>query len=134
MPTNNYRTYIINTSKRTEQLDTITQLAGRIYSKTVSLIHKVKDNKDFWLSQGGAKKYLKFMEYPCHAHSVQAIIDDYYGALKSFFQRQKKTPKPVPHIRQGNITHLYGERVVYLLREMRSTCLWGRTVSLSLLK
>lgn len=91
-----YRSYIIHTTKRTPTLDDIAALGGRIYSKTVSLIRKVKDSKGFWLSQSGAKKYLKFMDYPCHAHSVQAIIDDYYGALKSFFQRQKKDPKARP--------------------------------------
>lgn len=65
----------------------------------MSLIRKTHQQKDFWLSQGGAKKYIKFIEYPCHAHSVQAIIDDYFGALKSFFQRHKIDPKARPPYR-----------------------------------
>lgn len=73
----NYRTYIIYTCQRTDELDAINELGGRIYSKTVSLVRKVNDSKDFWLSVGDAKKYLRCIEYPCHAHSVQAIIDDY---------------------------------------------------------
>ncbi len=92
----NYRTYIIHTCERTDELDAINELGGRIYSKTVSLVRKVQDRKDFWLSVGDAKKYLRCLEYRCHAHSVQAIIDDYYGALRSFFSRRKKDPKARP--------------------------------------
>ena len=92
----NYRTYIIHTCERTDELDAINELGGRIYSKTVSLVRKIKDSKDIWVSVGDAKKYLRCLEYPCHAHSVQAIIDDYYGALKSYFSRHKKDPKARP--------------------------------------
>ena len=47
----------------------------------------------FWLSDIDLKKYLKFNGYPCHAHSVQAIIDDYCGARRSFFSNLKSNPK-----------------------------------------
>ncbi len=96
---NAYRTYIISTSPKTPELDAINQLGGRIYSKTISVIRKVHDRKDFWLSVGSTKKYLRCLEYPCHSHSVQAIIDDYYGALKSYFQRMRKDPKARPPYR-----------------------------------
>ena len=85
---NDYRTYIIATAKPTEHLDAINHLGGRIYSKTVSLCFQTHQQKGFWLSDSGLKKYLKFKEYPCHAHSVQAIIDDYCGARRSFFSNR----------------------------------------------
>ena len=91
-----YRSYIIATAKPTEQLDAINRLGGRIYSKTVSLAFKTHAQKGFWLSDSGLKKYLKFKGYPCHAHSVQAIIDDYCGARRSFFSNLKTNPKAKP--------------------------------------
>ena len=97
----NYRTYIIAKKPKSDPLDELNRLGGRIYSKTVSLMRKTHETKGFWLSQGGAKKYLKFKESPCHAHSVQAIIDDYYGALKSYHKRVKKDPKARPPYKTG---------------------------------
>ena len=91
-----FRTYIIATAKPTEQLDAINRLGGRIYSKTVSLAFKTHEQKGFWLSDTGLKKYLKFKQYPCQAHSVQAIIDDYCGARRSFFSNVKSNPKAKP--------------------------------------
>ena len=91
-----YRSYILATAKPTEQLDAINRLGGRIYSKTVSLAFKTHAQKGFWLSDSGLKKYLKFKGYPCHAHSVQAIIDDYCGARRSFFTNLKTHPKAKP--------------------------------------
>ena len=85
-----YRTYIIAKGQPTERLDAINRLGGRIYSKTVSLVRKTHRRRGFWLSKVAVKKYLKFKGYPCQAHSVQAIIDDYFGALGSYFSRVKK--------------------------------------------
>ncbi len=91
-----YLTYIIATAKPTKRLDTINRLGGRIYSKSVWLSFKIQRQKDFWISDGGLKKYLKCKNYPCHAHSVQAIIDDYCGARRSFFANRKTNPKAKP--------------------------------------
>ncbi len=93
---NDYLTYIIGTAKPTEQLDEMNRLGGRIYSKTVSLAFKTHRRKGFWISDGGLKAYLKFKRYPCHAHSVQAIIDDYCGARRSFFSNKASNPKAKP--------------------------------------
>ena len=91
-----YRTYIIATAKRSERLDNINRLGGRIYSKTVSIVQKTHDTKGFYLSDAVLKKYLKFKRYPCHAHSVQAIIDDYCGARRSFFSNRPSDPNVSP--------------------------------------
>ena len=91
-----YRSYIIATAKRSEHLDRINRLGGRIYSKTVSLIQKTHNTKGFWLSDSGLKKYLKEKNYPCHSHSVQAIIDDYCGARRSFLSNLKSNPNARP--------------------------------------
>ena len=91
-----YRSYVIATSKPDGHLRGISRLGGRIYSKTVSLTQETHAQKGFWLSDSGLKKYLKFKEYPCHAHSVQAIIDDYCGARRSFFSNLKSNPTARP--------------------------------------
>ena len=67
----------------------ISRTAGRIYSKTVSLIRKVHEKKDFWLSKGDIQKYLRLKDYPLHSQTVQALTDDYFSALKSFFKLRK---------------------------------------------
>ena len=91
-----YRTYIVATLVSDDHLRAISRLGGRIYSKTVSLTQKTHDQKGFWLSDSGLKKYLKFKDYPCHAHSVQAIIDDYCGARCSFFSLLESNPNARP--------------------------------------
>ncbi|MCE2415812.1 transposase, partial [Candidatus Poribacteria bacterium] len=91
-----YRSYIVATEKPNDCLQGINRLGGRIYSKTVSLTQETQNKKGFWLSDSGLKKYLKFKDYPCHAHSVQAIIDDYCGARHSFFGNLKSNPNARP--------------------------------------
>ena len=91
-----YLTYVVATAKPTEQLDEINRLSGRIYSKTVSLAFNTHRRKGFWISDGGLKAYLKFKRYPCQAHSVQAIIDDYCGARRSYFTNAKTNPNAKP--------------------------------------
>ena len=91
-----YRSYVIGTAKPTEQLDAINRLGGQIYSKTLSLAFKTHKQKGFWMSDGGLKAYLKFKRYPCQAHSVQAIIDDYCGARRSYFTNAKTNPNANP--------------------------------------
>ena len=93
---NDYLTYIIATAKPTEQLDGINRLGGQIYSKTLSLAFKTHRRKGFWISDAGLKAYLKFKRYPCQAHSVQAIIDDYCGARRSYFANAKTNPNAKP--------------------------------------
>ena len=83
-----YRAIRINLPKN-PQLKQISRTAGRIYSKTVSLIRKVHEEKGFWLSQGAVKKYLKLKSYPLHSQTTQALIEGYFDALKSFFKLRK---------------------------------------------
>ncbi len=93
---NAYLTYIIGTAKPTEGLDAINRLGGRISSKIVSLAFKTHKQKGFWLSDAGLKAYLKFKRYPCHSHSVQALIDYYCAARRSYFANRKTNPSAKP--------------------------------------
>ena len=80
----------------TEYLDMLALEAGRCYSKTVSLIRKTHKQKGFWLSQGAVQKYQRLREYKLHSQTVQAIIDSYYSALKSYFKAVKTNPDAKP--------------------------------------
>ena len=80
----------------TGYLDMLAREAGRCYSKTVSLIRKTHRCKGFWLSQGAVQKYQRLREYKLHSQTVQAIIDSYYSALKSYFKTVKLNPEAKP--------------------------------------
>lgn len=86
-----YRTIRINLSKkkREKRVKQVSRTAGRVYSKTVSLIRKTHEKKGFWLSKGSVKKYLRLKGYPLHSQTVQALIEGYYDALKSYFALRK---------------------------------------------
>jgi len=73
---------------------TLALVAGRVYSKTVSLIRKIHEKKGFWLSIGSVKKYLHLKKYPLHSQTVQALIEQYYDNLKSFFGQSSDNKRP----------------------------------------
>ncbi len=86
----------------TPELDILASESGRVYSKVVSLIRKVKRKKGFWLSQGAVQKYMRLRGYNLHSQTIQAIIESYFDSLKSYFRVVKsnpeaKPPKRTPH-------------------------------------
>ena len=90
-----YRTIRINLPKEYNQLLIVLSLvAGRVYSKTVSLIRKLRKKKGFWLSIGAIKKYLRLRNYPLHSQTVQALIELYFDNLKSFFNQSSEKKHP----------------------------------------
>ena len=87
---------------KTPELDTLAHEAGRVYSKVVSLMRKVKKKKGFWLSKESVRKYMRLRGYNLHSQTIQVIIDSYFDALKSYFRVVKsnpdaKPPKRTPH-------------------------------------
>ena len=80
----------------TPELDALARESGRVYSKVVSLIRKVKKKKGFWLSQGAVQKYMRLHGYNLHSQTIQSIIQAYFDSLKSYFQSVKSTPDAKP--------------------------------------
>ena len=76
----------------TSELDVLAHEAGRVYSKVVSLLWKVKRKQGFWLSQGAIQKYMRLRGYNLHSQTVQAIIQAYFDSLKSYFRVFKSNP------------------------------------------
>ena len=58
----------------TPELDALAIEAGRVYSKVISLIHKIRRKKGFWLSEKSVRKYMRLRGYNLHSQTVQAII------------------------------------------------------------
>ncbi|RKU14412.1 hypothetical protein C6502_00910 [Candidatus Poribacteria bacterium] len=88
--------------KPTPELDALAIEAGRVYCKVISLIHKIKRTKGFWLSEKSVRKYMRLRGYNLHSQTVQAIIQSYFDSLKSYFRAVKsnpnaKPPKRTPH-------------------------------------
>lgn len=80
-----YRAIRINLPNN-PQLKHLSRIAGRVYSKTISLIRKTHEKKGFWLSKGAVQKYLRLKSYPLHSQTVQALTDNYFDALISYFK------------------------------------------------
>ncbi|GAB4317280.1 RNA-guided endonuclease InsQ/TnpB family protein [Pseudothermotoga elfii] len=72
----------------------LNKTAARIYNKTMSLVKKIKRKKGFWLSQNTVQKYiLRWADnIDIHTHSKQAILQEYFQALDSYFSAVKSKP------------------------------------------
>jgi putative transposase len=60
----------------------------------MSLVKKIKSKKGFWLSSGAAQKYI--LRWACniniHTHSKQAMVQQYFQDLDSYFNAVKTKP------------------------------------------
>ena len=68
------KTYIIPVpQKQQSQARNLSRYSGRIYSKVVSTIFKLKQNKDIWLSKNSMEKLIRLYagDFPLHSQSIQ---------------------------------------------------------------
>ncbi len=65
--------------------------AGRIYSKIVFLVRKTYKRKGFWIFENAVKKFIALWirGAPVHAPSKQAVVEEYFDALKTCFTGRK---------------------------------------------
>ena len=79
----------------------LSRLSGRIYSKTVSIIFKLKQSKDIWLSKNDMEKLIKLYasKFDMHSQSKQGAVQQYYTNLKGFFKSMDKADNPKPPYR-----------------------------------
>ena len=80
----------------------LNRTAGRIYSKTLSVVKKVKERKGFWLSESAAQRWiLRWAEdIQIHTHSKQAFVQLYFQALRSYLKNARKTKEAKPPYRR----------------------------------
>jgi len=96
----------------------LNRLAARIYNKTMSLVKKIKNKKGFWLSPGGAQKYILRWAgtVNIHTHSKQAMVQQYFQALSSYFNavRTKSDLKP-PYKKKNFMPFIWKDTAIKLL-------------------
>ena len=94
------KTYILPI-KQQELAHRLSKLSGRIYSKTVSTIFKLKQSKDIWLNKNDMEKLIKLYAsgFAMHSQSKQGAVQQYYTNLKSFFKSMDKTDNANPPYR-----------------------------------
>ena len=96
-PKKTYKARLIHSAPCTDELNSIARNSGEIYSKTVAVAKahwqdtgETIDPKDLrkqvreWMTENGIQ---------CAGHSMQALVKEYHGALKSFFSRRKNASK-----------------------------------------
>ena len=82
----------------------LNRTAARIYNKTMSKVQKIKSKKGFWLSPGAAQKYiLRWADtVNIHTHSKQAMVQQYFQALSSYFNAAGTKPHLKPPYKKKN--------------------------------
>ena len=96
------KTYIIHVSQKHQtHARELSRYSGRIYSKVVSTIYKLKQNKDIWLSKNNMEKLIRLYaeDFPLHSQSKQGTVQQYYHDLKSFFKNRESNPQAKPPYR-----------------------------------
>jgi len=97
--------------------------SARVYNKTLSFVRKVHNRKGFWLSQNTVQKYILRwgVDIPLHTHSKQAMVQQYFNSLKSYFAARKihqsakppfRAKKYMPTIWKTSAIHVKGEALV----------------------
>jgi len=98
---------------------------ARIYNKTLSLVRKTHKKKSYWLSEKSVKKYIKLWSsnIQMHSQSKQAIVEQYFQALKGFLVARKsikdakppyKTKRYLPHTWKGQAIKLFDDGTLKL--------------------
>lgn len=98
----------------------LSKLAGRVYSKTVSLVRKIHKKKGFWLSMNTVQKYILrwAQNIPLHSQTKQALVQRYFEALKSYFKASKTNQGLKPPFRTPKYTNVvWKNQAVKLLED-----------------
>jgi putative transposase len=83
----------------TPQLDALARAAGELYTRTLVSFWRTVRKKNVWLKPSAMMRWHTSPQL--HAHSADAVVQSFYGALKSWRKRRKTDPhaKP-PHRRR----------------------------------
>ena len=84
-----------------KQASELNAASARLYNKTLSLVRKTHQCKGFWLSQNTTQKYILrwATDIPMHTHSKQAMVQQYFNALKGYFVAGRQNPNAKPPFR-----------------------------------
>ncbi|WNZ47239.1 transposase [Leptolyngbya boryana CZ1] len=81
----------------TEQMQSLSRAAGELYSRTVVSFWRVVRHKDRWIKPSSMMRWLpNDSENRLHAHSADAVVQNFYASLKSWRERRKLDPDARP--------------------------------------
>ena len=74
----------------TEQMQTLSRAAGELYSQTVVSFWRVVRHKDRWIKPSSMMRWLpNDSANSLHAHSADAVVQNFFASLKSWRERRK---------------------------------------------
>lgn len=81
----------------TEQMQSLSRAAGELYSRTVVCFWRTVRKQDRWLKPSSLMRWLpNDSENRLHAHSADAVVQNFFAGLKSWRQRRKSDPDAKP--------------------------------------
>ncbi|MGL5075101.1 MAG: RNA-guided endonuclease InsQ/TnpB family protein [Waterburya sp.] len=92
-------TYTVRKLKigNTEQMQNLSRAAGELYSQTVVNFWRTVRKKDKWLKPSSLMRWLpNDSENRLHAHSADAVVQNFFASLKSWRERRKVDPTAKP--------------------------------------
>ena len=94
-------------------IDELVQIAGSLYSRTlVSFWRTVR--KDVWLKPSSLMRW--HTDAGLHAHTADAVVQQFFGALKSWRKRRKDDPNAKPPRRRCRFARLQWKSSAIRLR------------------
>ncbi|MFW6309258.1 MAG: RNA-guided endonuclease InsQ/TnpB family protein, partial [bacterium] len=114
------KTYIISVPQNQQLLaQKLSRWSGRIYSKVVSTLFKLKKKKDIWLSKNNMEKFIRLYaeEFGLQSQSQQGTVQQYYYNLKSFFKSRKDNEKAKPPFRRKKYFKVIYKKSAISLKE-----------------
>lgn len=89
----NYFVRKLNIGK-SQELDNLALAAGELYSSALASFWRTVRKKDLWIKPSSMMRWRNSEKL--HAHSADAVVQTFYGSLKSWRQRRKSDPKARP--------------------------------------
>ena len=81
----------------TAQMQKLSRAAGDLYSQTVVRFWRTVRKQDKWLKPSSMMRWLpNDTENSLHAHSADAVVQNFFASLKSWRERRKADPSARP--------------------------------------
>lgn len=84
---------------KSEQLDSLALTAGELYTRTLVSFWRTVNHKGIWLKSSSLMRWQNSSSL--HAHSADAVIQNFYASLKSWRLRRKVDPNAHPPKRRA---------------------------------
>ncbi len=91
--------------------------AGRVYSKTISTIRKIRKNKGIWLNKNQIAKIARCWQTDLHSQTVQGCFESYFNSLNSFFKRLEKGQAARPPYRTKKYFKLIFKQTAFRIKD-----------------